>query len=83
MGESYWRPLLHLLTGSMGPAGTIDELDVRRLLVTDSPTEAARHIARAAVHRFGVHLPRPSRLLGEHATGSPIGEARRLQQVRP
>jgi hypothetical protein len=69
MGAEYWRPLLELLRGSMGPAGTIDELDVRRLLVTDSPEEAARHIARSAAHRFGVRLrPRPMRLLGEHAS---------------
>ena len=68
MGAAYWRPLLDLLTSSMGPAGTIDELDVHRLLVTDSPEEAARHIARAAVHRFRVRLPRPVRLLGEQAT---------------
>jgi uncharacterized protein (TIGR00730 family) len=69
MGAAYWQPLLDLLTGSMGPAGTIDDLDVRRLLVTDSPEEAARHIARAAVHRFGLRLQRPIRLLGERATG--------------
>ena len=81
MGAAYWQPLLDLLTRSMGPAGTIDELDVRRLLVTDSPEEAARHIARAAVHRFGVRLPRPRRLLGERAT-APV-EARRLHHVRP
>jgi hypothetical protein len=37
MGTAYWRPLLDLLTGSMGPAGTIDETDVSRLVVTDSP----------------------------------------------
>jgi uncharacterized protein (TIGR00730 family) len=44
MGRDYWEPLMGFLRDTMLAAGTIDAQDVERLLVTDSPEEAAEHI---------------------------------------
>jgi len=68
VGRAYWTQLLEQLR-RMAAAGTIDEADLGLLLVTDSPEEAATHIARLVVERFGLRRPRPrrSRLLGESA----------------
>jgi uncharacterized protein (TIGR00730 family) len=54
VGPTYWRPLLDYLRRTMVPAGTIDAVDVDRLLVTDSPEEAASHVRDVAMGRFGV-----------------------------
>ncbi|MGQ0612964.1 MAG: TIGR00730 family Rossman fold protein [Planctomycetaceae bacterium] len=70
MGRDYWQPLLDYLRNRMVREGTIAAEDVDRLLVTDSPQEAADHVARVAREKFGLRRLRPRRprwWLGEHA----------------
>jgi uncharacterized protein (TIGR00730 family) len=65
MGVDFWRPLLELFERSMLPEATISPLDVQRLLITDSPSEAMEHIL-GSVGDFGlVWQPRPRWYLGE------------------
>jgi uncharacterized protein (TIGR00730 family) len=54
MGKSFWSPLVEYLRESMLAAGTIDEADVRRWLITDSPEEAVEAIRDQAMKRFGL-----------------------------
>jgi uncharacterized protein (TIGR00730 family) len=67
MGSEYWAPLLDFLRTKMVAAGTIDRLDFERLIVTDSPMEAAAKIADAATQSFGLRYERRKRswFLGE------------------
>jgi uncharacterized protein (TIGR00730 family) len=71
MGEAYWSPLVEFLREPVLREGMIDEADLARIFVTDSPDEAMRRITEAATKRFGVKLPRPrvSRLLREKEPG--------------
>lgn len=73
MGEAYWRPLVAFLRETVLREGMIDESDIARLVVTDSPDEAIARITDAATKRFGVELPRirRSRLLREKEPGPP------------
>ncbi len=62
MGSDYWQPFLDLLRNTLLPAGTIDEEDIARLHVTDSPMEAITLIQDAAVRKFGLmYRERPRR----------------------
>ena len=54
LGRSFWEPIIGLLREHLVEARTIAMTDVDLLLVTDSPEEAAAHIARVARERFGV-----------------------------
>lgn len=66
MGEDYWRPLLRLLEKKMVPEGTIDQEDVDRLIVTDSPDEAVSQVLQSARTKFGLQWePKPRWILGE------------------
>jgi len=68
MGVSFWRPLLDFMKDTLVQAGTIDERDYDRLLLTDSADEAMEHILDAAVNRFGLEQkkrPRRRRALLE------------------
>lgn len=70
MGRSYWEPLLMFIHATQVAGGTIDAHDADRLIVTDSPEEAAQLIREAAIRRFGMkYQTRPTgwRLLGEQA----------------
>jgi uncharacterized protein (TIGR00730 family) len=59
MGTEYWQPLLDYLHNVMVRAGTIDQADVNRLLLTDSPEEAVSYIRDAVVDGDGkVRTPR-------------------------
>lgn len=75
MGREYWQPMLDFLTETMVPGGTIDQADVDRIFVTDSPDEAVYHIVETVAGRFG-YRPRPRHrpipLLGE--VGPPFQE---------
>jgi hypothetical protein len=68
MGRDFWRPLLEFMCGQLIKAGTVDSIDVKRFIVTDSPEEAVASIAAIARRRFGLtYGPRLKRrwLLGE------------------
>jgi uncharacterized protein (TIGR00730 family) len=54
MGEAYWRPLIKFLEDTMVREGTIDQADVNRLLVTDSPAEAVKYIRDATIGQLGL-----------------------------
>ncbi|MBX3473682.1 MAG: TIGR00730 family Rossman fold protein [Planctomycetes bacterium] len=56
MGSDYWKPLLALLQDTMVREGTIDQADVNRILVTDSPQEAVETIRNAVVDKYGLKL---------------------------
>jgi uncharacterized protein (TIGR00730 family) len=67
MGADYWRPLVDFLRGTLVKEGTVSADDPDRLLLTDSPEEAIRHILEAAA-QFGLRQrrrPKRSRLLLE------------------
>jgi uncharacterized protein (TIGR00730 family) len=67
MGQDYWERLRGLLR-DLVEAKTIDPADLRRLIFTDSPSEAADHLQSVAASQFGLTLARiarPSRMLGE------------------
>jgi uncharacterized protein (TIGR00730 family) len=66
IGTEYWRPLEDLLR-HFAAQRTIDEKDLKLLLVTDHIDEAMAHIQRYAVEGFGLkpRRLRPSGLLGE------------------
>lgn len=68
LGKDYWTPLLHLLRERFLPSGTIDEQDIRRLVVTDSTADTVELIRDRAVRDFGLtYGPRIKRrwILGE------------------
>jgi uncharacterized protein (TIGR00730 family) len=71
MGSDYWAPLLGFLRNTMIPAGTIAASDLDRILVTDSPEEAAATIFTAATTKFGLRWERkPKWILGERQVSS-------------
>ena len=53
MGVEFWKPLLDFMRGTLIKEGTIgpDEVD---FFVTDSPEEAAAHVRRVGMERFGL-----------------------------
>jgi uncharacterized protein (TIGR00730 family) len=54
MGVDFWRPLLDFMRTRLVAAGTVDPADVDRILVTDSPREAAAAIRDVALAQFGL-----------------------------
>jgi uncharacterized protein (TIGR00730 family) len=66
IGVAYWTPLLQFLR-EVQQSGAIDQQDLNRLFVTDSPTEAVRRIQECAIEKFGLkyRTRRPRRLLLE------------------
>ena len=71
MGSDYWAPLLNFLRDTMVPAGTIEPSDLDRLIVTDSPEEAATTIFTAATTKFGLRWERKAKwILGERQVSS-------------
>jgi uncharacterized protein (TIGR00730 family) len=68
MGKSFWSPLANYLRDTLLAAGTVDEPDVSRWLLTDSPEEAVDMIRRRAMAEFGLTYgprARPRWWLGE------------------
>jgi len=73
MGVDFWRPMLDYLRGTMVREKTIDEADVDRFFVTDSPQEAAAHVTSVAMDQFGLRYRKPpkrSRFFLESDDGS-------------
>jgi uncharacterized protein (TIGR00730 family) len=68
MVRDFWEPLVEFLRARPLAAGTIAAGDVERLVLTDSPAEAARSVAETAMSRFGLRygaVVRPRWYLGE------------------
>ena len=53
-GVEYWQPLVDFLRNTMVKHGTIDALDVDRLILSDSPTEIAERVSQVAMKHFGL-----------------------------
>jgi len=66
MGAEYWAGLVRQLQ-DMVKAATIDEADLKLMLITDKVSEALAHIERHAIEHFGLtrRRIRSSRLLRE------------------
>ena len=61
MGKTFWTPLVDYLRNTMLAAKTVDEVDVSRWLITDSPEEAVEMIRERAMKQFGLtYGPRAS-----------------------
>jgi uncharacterized protein (TIGR00730 family) len=54
MGQHYWEPLLGFLRDRLVAERTIDPIDERRFIVTDSAEEAVRAVTDAAIGQFGL-----------------------------
>jgi len=54
MGVEYWAPLVQFMRDTMVEAGTIDPIDVDRLIITDDPAEAAATIRSITTDKFGL-----------------------------
>ena len=67
MGVDYWRPMLEFMKTSMVQQGTIDQVDIDRILVTDDVATAVAHVRQGAQkHLAGMQAqPKPNVLLGE------------------
>jgi uncharacterized protein (TIGR00730 family) len=53
IGVEFWKPLLEFMRGTLVKEGTIGPDDVV-FYVTDSPEEAAAHVRRVGMERFGL-----------------------------
>ncbi len=68
LGRDFWQPLLDFMRDRLVKGRTIDQIDVERFIVTDSPEEAVASITDVAKRRFGLtYGPRLKQrwLLGE------------------
>jgi uncharacterized protein (TIGR00730 family) len=69
VGVDYYEPLMDFLLNRLVAMGTIDPEDLDRLVVTDSPEEAAAVVREVGIRRFGLRYreaaPRRRRFLFE------------------
>jgi uncharacterized protein (TIGR00730 family) len=68
LGVEFWKPLVEVLRERLLPAGTIDDVDVALITLTDSPAEAVALVRETAMRDFGLtYGPRARRrwYLGE------------------
>jgi len=54
MGKEFWRPLIDFMSERLVKEKTIDQIDLDRLIVTDSAREAIEAITEVAKRRFGL-----------------------------
>jgi uncharacterized protein (TIGR00730 family) len=54
VGVDYWTPLIDFFRTRLVAEKTIDQIDLQRILVTDSPEQAVKHITEIAVGQFGL-----------------------------
>jgi len=72
LGKAHWQPLVDYLHKVHLGSGTVDAADVERLVLTDSPAEAAQVVRDRALGDFGLSYgpaPKPRWWLGERAPG--------------
>ena len=70
LGSDFWNPLIAVLRDTQVERGTINEADVDRFYVTDSPDDAVRYITEIATRKFNLRYdsqPKRSSWLFEHA----------------
>lgn len=75
LGRDFWTPLVDLLRQRLLPAGTIDAVDVDRITLMDSPSEAVSTIREIALRDFGFTVrqrPQPRWILGERWLKGPV-----------
>ena len=68
LGKTYWEPLIAFLRETLLAEATIDEADLKRVVLSDSPAEATAVIREQALGKFGLSYgPVPKRrwFLGE------------------
>ena len=53
-GVDYWQPLVEYLEKTMVAQKTIDQIDVDRFILSDSPTEIAKLLSDVAMKKFGL-----------------------------
>lgn len=58
-GSDYWKPLVNFMRDTMVREGTIDAIDVDRIVISDSADEIADHISRVVPERFGLKRGKP------------------------
>jgi uncharacterized protein (TIGR00730 family) len=54
IGKDFWQPLMAFFHERLIREGTIERIDVERLLITDSPEEAVAAIQTTAMQRFNL-----------------------------
>jgi uncharacterized protein (TIGR00730 family) len=54
MGKSYWQPLLDFMRTTLIGSKTIDQADLDRIIVSDSPMEVVARIKEIALREFGL-----------------------------
>jgi hypothetical protein len=69
VGTDFWGPILTFMRETLLAEGTMDESDLDRIFITDSPHEAVQHVLQAVASRFGLKA-RPRWYLGEHELGN-------------
>ncbi len=68
MGAAYWEPLISFLKQKMIIEKTIEEADLEKLIISDSPAEVTAKIRATALKEFGLReheAKKPNRLLFE------------------
>lgn len=58
LGKDFWEPFLGYMKSSLYAAGTIDQADLDRLFITDSPAEAVDYIHRISLEKFKLRYRR-------------------------
>jgi uncharacterized protein (TIGR00730 family) len=53
-GQDFWQPMLDFLSTSMIPEKTIDQADIDRFILSDSPEEIAGRVREVAMRHFGL-----------------------------
>ena len=66
LGRDFWDPVLGLLRTQLVGRGTVDDVDVDRFLLADTPEAAVELVRRSAVH-FGLELDGPTRRVRRRA----------------
>jgi uncharacterized protein (TIGR00730 family) len=67
-GVEFWQPMLDFLSTSMIPGRTIDQADIDRFILSDSPEEIAARVREVAMQHFGLRkgpVAKPRWWLGE------------------
>jgi uncharacterized protein (TIGR00730 family) len=62
MGVDFWQPIIEQVRETFLREGTVDQVDVDRIFMTDSAQQAAGIVREAALRQFGLRYgPRPRR----------------------